>query len=89
MLAEISFLYARSRISVNIQGVLDHIVSARNCTIYPLDEAVAQHMPVSLDIHDGIIVATAIVFRDIMDQDVAVVTKDTQISASGIIDVVW
>ena len=89
VLAEISYLYGRSRIKVDVRDALDHIVAARNCAVYPLDEAVVQHLPTSLNIHDGIIVATAMVFRDIMDQKVAVVTKDTQISASGIIDVVW
>src|SRR5688500_2172757 len=59
VLAEISFLYRRGRIPVDLDTTLTHIRSAGNCALHPLDEQVASLLPAGLDIHDGIIVATA------------------------------
>ena len=42
-----------------------------------------------LDIHDAIIVATAIVYRDVLDEDVALITKDSEITDSHLIPIVW
>jgi hypothetical protein len=40
VLAEITFLYARHRITVNPPQVLTPIANAANCVVYPLDGAV-------------------------------------------------
>ena len=42
-----------------------------------------------LDIHDAIIVATAKVFRDVLGEEVRIITKNAQIAASGLIPIVW
>ena len=89
VLAEIAYLYGKQRVAVDLDLVLRHVARAENCTIYPLDEVVAERLPVSLNIHDGLIVATALVYRDVLKQDVAVVTKDEKIAQSGIVDTVW
>jgi len=88
-LAEIAFLYARHRITIDVAEVLGQIASAQNCVVYPLDEAVVQHLPTTLNIHDGIIIATALVFRDILGEPTTVITKDADITASGLVDVLW
>ena len=89
VLAEVTFLYAKKRVSVDVNQVLDHLDQAGNCTVYPLDESVVRHLPAELDIHDAIIVATGIVFRDVLGESVAVVTRDEKITESGLIDTVW
>jgi len=89
VLAEVAFLYARQRIAIDLPGVLAHIASAPNCAIYPLDEAVVERLPTTLDIHDAVIVATAIVLRDALGRRTALITKDTAIEASGLVEVVW
>ena len=43
----------------------------------------------SHDIHDKIIVATALLYRDVLRQEVAVGTKDEMIAGSGLISVIW
>jgi PIN domain nuclease of toxin-antitoxin system len=43
----------------------------------------------SLDIHDAIIVATALVQRDDRQQAVTLITKDTKITQSGLIQTLW
>lgn len=54
-----------------------------------VDESVVTHLPTILNIHDAIIVATAIVFRDVVGEPTALVTCDEQIRKSGLIEVIW
>ena len=89
VLAEIAFLFGKKRVDTDLATVLHYVSRAENCTIYPLDEVVVEQLPVGLNIHDGLIVATAIVYRDVMKKDTAVVTKDEQIIGSGIVQTLW
>ena len=89
VLAEIAFLFGRKRVNTDLTTVLNYVSRAEDCTIYPLDEAVVEQLPVNLNIHDGLIVATAIVYRDVMKKETAVVTKDQQIIDSGIVRTLW
>jgi PIN domain nuclease of toxin-antitoxin system len=89
VLAEMVYLYARNRIATDAHRALRFIQSSRNCLIYPLDENVIEKLTPDLDIHDGIICATACVYRDDLGQNVAVITKDRMIAARGLIPVIW
>jgi len=89
VLAEIAFLYARKRVSIDLPRVFAHVANAENCVVYPLDEAVVERLPAALDIHDAIVVATAPVFREVLARSTAVITKDAEIGASGLVDVIW
>ncbi len=42
-----------------------------------------------LAIHDAIIVATAQVYRDILGEDVAIITRDEAIVSLGLVKIVW
>jgi predicted nucleic acid-binding protein len=89
VLAEITYLYGRGRIPVDVPKVHASLASAPRCVVYPLDEAVVDRLPPTLSIHDAIIVATARAFKDPLSGDVAVVTRDAEITSSGLVDVVW
>jgi predicted nucleic acid-binding protein len=89
VLAEIAFLYSRRRVATDVSMVSSHVAAASDCVIYPLDEIVISHLPTALNIHDAIIVATAIVFRDVLGETTSLITKDSDIAASGLIPVVW
>jgi PIN domain nuclease of toxin-antitoxin system len=89
VLAETTFLYARGRVAVDLPAVLSHIAGLTNCVIYPLDQTVVEHLPTGLDIHDAIIVATALVFRDVLGENTAIVTRDAAIHASALVQVIW
>jgi len=88
-LAEIAYLYAHQRVKTNVKDVLTSLASADNCTLYPLDERVVEHIPATLELHDAIIVATAIVYRDVLGEEIAVITKDKLIAESGLTPTVW
>jgi PIN domain nuclease of toxin-antitoxin system len=89
VLAEITFLRAKGRIQTDRATVLQRIASSANAIIYPLDESVVEHLPTTLDIHDAIIVATALVFRDLLHEPTAVITKDRAITASSLVNTIW
>jgi PIN domain nuclease of toxin-antitoxin system len=89
VLVEIEFLYAKKRVRVDVAAVRRDLITASNSVVYPLDEHVVSQISTSLNIHDAIIVATALVHRDVLKQPVAVVTKDAQIAQWGGIQTIW
>ena len=89
VLAEIWHLHNRQKIRTSAQELRARILSASNCSVYPLDEAVLELLPAELDIHDAIIVATARVYRDVLQQPVRLLTCDKPITQSGLVDTVW
>lgn len=89
VLVEIRYLYLHKRIAVDVEDVLAHVAAAGNCRVRPLDEAVVSRFPASLDIHDAVIVATTLTYQDDPAEDVALITRDVRISASGLVPVVW
>lgn len=88
-LAEIAYLHMRGRIPVNLQESLEYFHKTEHCILHPMDVAVVQRLPSGLEMHDGLIVATALARRDLLGEDVAVVTKDAGITASSLVPVVW
>lgn len=89
VLVEVGFLHARRRVNTGTHDLIAYVQGSSNCAVYPLDDVVAQRAPKTLDIHDAIIVATALVVRDSLDPDTALVTCDQQVTASGLIQVIW
>ncbi len=89
VLAEMSFLYQRQRVRVNPATALAHVMAAPNARICPLDEAVVERLPGSLNLHDGIIVATALLLRDVLGEEVILITKDEEITKSGLVRTLW
>ncbi|MEK7794597.1 MAG: PIN domain-containing protein [Candidatus Hydrogenedentota bacterium] len=89
VLAEIRFLRAKKRIRITHIDVMEHVAASSKTSIHPLDEKVIDLLPETLEMHDAIIVATAVLYRDSSGEPAAVVTKDSQIRASGLIDTVW
>lgn len=88
-LAEIAHLYNRGRIEVSLSDVVQFIDSVRNAYIAPIDLAIVNLMPPALEMHDAIIVATAIRERELADEDCVLLTCDNAIMESGLVDVVW
>jgi hypothetical protein len=46
-------------------------------------------MPDGMEIHDAIICGTALAYRDIFSEDVAVITRDRVIRTAGIVPTIW
>ncbi len=89
VLVEIKFLYSKKRIKIDIDRITNGILEADNCTVYPLDEEVVEKIPLNLDIHDAIICATALVYRDVLGYEVRLISRDEEIMKSGIVEMIW
>ena len=89
VLTEVIFLYSKKKTSINLSMVLSQVANSSNCIVYPLDEEVVSRVSANVNIHDAIIVATGLVFKDLIGHDVAVVTKDESIKQSNLIRTVW
>ena len=89
VLAEIKHLIAIMRIKINFNSVLDYLSESDNCIIYPVDEAVIDNMPGGLNIHDALIVATGLIYKNSASEAVTVtiLTEDQDIRKSGILPV--
>jgi PIN domain nuclease of toxin-antitoxin system len=89
VLVESKFLFAKKRIRVDLDTIYRRVITARNCTVYPLDEAVIAKMPTSLEIHDAMIIATGLVIQEAQGRGVAIITRDEAIVNAGLIDTLW
>jgi predicted nucleic acid-binding protein len=89
VLAEVWYLYQRRRIKTSPADIRSRILSAVNCSVYPLDEAVLELLPPGLDIHDAIIVSTSLVYRNVIQRPTQLITRDQAITDSRLIDVLW
>jgi hypothetical protein len=89
VLAEVIFLYAKKKTSINLSAVLSEVANSSNCLVYPLDEEVILRIPTDVEIHDAIIVGTGLVFKDLIGHDVAIITKDEAIKKLNLIPTIW
>lgn len=87
VLAEIKYLIGAKRINIDFKSVLKYLSECDNCIIYPVDEVVIDYMPKGLDIHDAIIVATGLAYKDSLSEEVFVLTEDNSIRNSKILPV--
>jgi predicted nucleic acid-binding protein len=88
-LAEIWHRHARGKIRTSLADARALIDSLSNAVIVAFDEPVLDALPAGLEIHDAIIVATALIIGAGGSVPVQVVTRDQQITASGLVDVLW
>ncbi len=89
VLVEIAFLYAKRKTKVDVSMVLSEVASSANCIVYPLDEEIVSRIQTAFDIHDAVIIATGLLYRDLIEHNVAIVTKDEAISNANIIQTIW
>jgi len=86
VLAEIKYLAHRGRLTKSSDEVLRVIGSDPRCTIYPIDLSVVSKAPLGLDIHDSLIVGTALVQRKAIT---GILTRDEAITSSGLVPTLW
>jgi PIN domain nuclease of toxin-antitoxin system len=86
VLAEIKYLAHKGRLAPTLDEVLRVIGSDPRCTIYPIDLSVISKAPLGLDIHDNLIVGTALVQREAIT---GILTRDEAITSSGLVPTLW
>jgi PIN domain nuclease of toxin-antitoxin system len=86
ILAEIKYLAHKGRLTQTLDEVLRVIGSDLRCTIYPVDLSVISKAPLGLDIHDSLIVGTALVQREAIT---GILTRDEAITSSKLVPTLW
>lgn len=89
VLAEIKYLFKKRRISISFEDVMQAIEHDQRCIIYPFDLSCVEYLDERLDLHDGVIVATGVIFRDSVDQSTKIIARDASIKQSAIIYTLW
>ena len=85
---EIHYLHARGRFPVSIKALTAQLLEADNFEILPHGEKQIPHLLSVLDIHDALIVATALE-REESGDDVTILSRDEQIRKHSTLPVVW
>ncbi len=88
VLAEVKHLISQKRITVDFEKAVEYLSESENCIIYPVDEDVVDEMPAGLSIHDALIVATGLVYKNILKEEIKILTEDREIIQSRILPVV-
>lgn len=86
VLAEISFISKKGKISLTFTETLEKIEDYENYTVAPLDNDILKIMDdieFDLEMHDKLIVATSLFY------ETALITNDAQITESNIVETVW
>ena len=89
VLAESKYIADRKRVTIPYAQILDAVTLSPNYTIAPLDTPTISLLPDNLDIHDGLIVATALRVQDLYSDEVAILTNDLRITISALANVIW
>lgn len=93
VLAEASYVIQKKQIPLNFPAIANAISSDPRCAIYPTDLATVLAMPPppSLEMHDALIYATAILVATRMhvpDSSVPILTSDQSLQAFGA-PIIW
>lgn len=86
VLAELMFISQKGRITITFSETLKKIEESENFNVAPLDIEilkVADKMKAAIEMHDKLIVATALYF------EAALITRDEGIKKLGIVSTVW
>jgi PIN domain nuclease of toxin-antitoxin system len=90
-LAEACWIIERGRVALSLSDLLAAIDKDPRIVLYPLDRQVIERsngLTAIGEMHDRQIVATALVVSD-RGETVRVLTKDSNITASGLVPVTW
>ena len=86
VLAEIMFIAKKGRVTLTFEETLKKIEGYENFDIAPLDAeilTIADKIEADLEMHDKVIVATALYY------EAALITKDEFVSKSGVVSTIW
>ncbi len=86
VMAEAYYIARKKKISFDYQKLLDRIITSPNYFLYPFDyEILAKlgELENLTELHDQVIVATALLTHSIL------ITKDEVITDSGLVRVIW
>ena len=78
VLVELKYSIYRGRFPQKVIEQSLELIKKGNCMVYPLDLDLLDYIPFELDIHDGIIFATAKVQLNNFKEEIYILTKDQE-----------
>lgn len=91
VLAEACFIVEQGKVDLGLVDLLEAIDSDIRILFVPLDRVIVERtttLTTIREMHDRQIVATALVLAD-QGEDVTVLTRDQNITTSGLVKVIW
>jgi len=88
-LAEARFMIFKNKVQVVWAEITEKIERDHRLIPVPLTLDILNRVPDGLEMHDGIIVATAMIFRDSLGEEVRLITRDKDIRDSGLVETIW
>ena len=91
VIVELKYAVYRGKFPQQVVENSPELLKRGNCMVYPLDLDLMSYIPFELDIHDGIIFATAKVQLNNFKEDIYILTKDQKMKSlkHENIKVVW
>ena len=87
--AEARYLSEKRSLTITWEETWNFVRSDHRVTLFPLDGETVNELSLSLEMHDAIICATAVYWRDVLHLEPAVLTKDREIVESGLVRTIW
>lgn len=87
--AEARWMIQKRRTRVAWDDLLSSLEDDPRFVMIPLTLEIVRLLPSGLEMHDGIIVATAMFLRDSLGEDVRVITRDRRIRDSVLVETIW
>jgi len=89
VLAEIKFLSEKARLEKSFAEILEILQNDSRVKIHSIDLSVVENTPKGLDIHDGLICGTALVYKELLGEEVKLITKDRDIIKAKVVQTLW
>ena len=89
VLAEAFFMIAKQKSDLEWEEITGAIDADSRFAVHPLTVEIIGLAPTSLEMHDAIICATALLLKDSLDEEVRIITRDREIRTSGLVETVW
>jgi PIN domain nuclease of toxin-antitoxin system len=89
VLAEAKHIADKKRVSIKYSQILEALATTPQLQVFPIDETTIAHLPSNLDIHDSLIVATAMSCNELYADEVILITRDQTIIDSDLVRTIW
>jgi PIN domain nuclease of toxin-antitoxin system len=89
VLAEVKYLIDIGKIRVNWIQIEELLLGSPDVSFFSIDFDIVASMPSGLEIHDALIVATAKVLEESLNEEVILLSRDEEIASSDLVKTLW
>lgn len=89
VLAELKYLIDIGKIKINWIQIEKLFLGSHEISFFSIDFDIIASMPSGLEIHDALIISTAKVLEESLNEEVILLSKDEEITSSGLVKTLW